>query len=175
MSWDDPFYRDSYCEPDDAHVQNPYAAMSGAKMRNTGAPQYASMPEGGLRYEQQGVPASVAPPGCPCGSCPWRAQVERGRAAIAMPTQSLDARSDAAMGALLARVLGGAVAAGAGAVANTENMTVPKATREVTIVAQTLSMENFLIIFLFIIVVYLCITFTRQLAALRKKLGVEEE
>lgn len=164
MSWDDPFYTGNYAnswaEPDE-----PYDTMKRTQTRT-------GLPEGGLRYEQQGIPAKVDAPGCTCANCPWRANVESGRAAVALPTTSIDRMLDNAYGAQMVEAARQAMA-----VAAKESMTAGSpfgATREVSIIPQTLDLTQFLMVFIFIVVVYLCISFSRQLGELRRAVGVSE-
>lgn len=158
-TWDSQFY--SPAADDDMTPMgygNPYAALRNTKRQ-------ASGPESGMRYEQNGIPASTDPPGCPCGNCPWRATVERGAALIAMPKQSLDARTDAAMAANFASVLRNTLTEYG--VGKAEGMTAGSST--VSIIPEKLDTRMFILIFVFVLIIYVLLTTMSSIAELRQQ------
>lgn len=155
MDWDSQFFSPADIDDATPTYGNPYSAMRQAKMR-------AATPEGGLRYEQGGIPARVDPPGCPCGNCPWRATVERGAALVAMPRKSLDDRTDEAMEASVVRAL---------------RDTLEKYGKEsfsgssISIIPQTLDTRMFIILFVFVLVIYVILTAITSIADLRREIA----
>lgn len=156
MDWDSQFSYSVDMDDSTPTYGNPYSAIRHAKARANG-------PEAGLRYEQNGIPARVEPPGCNCGNCPWRASIERGAALMAMPRRSLDDRTDAAMSANVVQALRETLEK-----YGKESFTSPTS---VSIVPQTLDTRMFMFLFVFILVIYVILSAIMSIADLKREVA----
>lgn len=161
MSWDEPWNspagpNTSYWGGDDItpDYSNPYGALRYAKTA-------ARSPEAGMRYEQNDIPAATSAPGCSCGNCPWRTSAAVGARLLAMPTKSLDERSDYALAGTISDAIRRAM--------REEGMT-GETRREISIIPQTLDLRTFIILFVILMVLYVIIKMASTLSELQTKL-----